>query len=76
MLNVKRRCRFNVNVCDESYLNNNDNNINNNHINSKNVDYAEKLCSQHKKHSCTSAEVCSIVFLVPHMASITNQLYI
>lgn len=64
MLNVKRRCRLNLNISDDLYLNNN----NNNHVVEK-VGYAEKLCLQHNKLNCAAPEVCTIVFM-PHMASI------
>lgn len=59
MLNVKRRCRLNLNVSDDLYLNNNNNN-NENNIKHERVDYAEKLCLQHNKCNCAIPEVCFV----------------
>lgn len=58
MLNVKRRCRLNLNVSDDLYLHNN-NNIDHNNIKHQSVDFAEKLCLQHNKCNCSIPEVCS-----------------
>lgn len=74
MLNVKRRCRLNLNVSDDFYFNNNNNNNNNNDIKHENVDYAEKLCLQHNKCNCAIPEVC--VYMVSTVINhIKNNIY-
>lgn len=50
MLNVKRRCKFNLNKNHELFANNN-----NNIVKGFNE---QKFCLQHNNCNCTTAEVC------------------
>lgn len=53
MLNVKRRCKLNLNTNDNLFLNNNNNNI----ISIKEEKDVQKFCIQHNNCNCSTPEV-------------------
>lgn len=55
MLNVKRRCQFNLTTNDDFYLNNNNNN--NNNIKQETDGHVQKFCLQHNNCNCSTPEV-------------------
>lgn len=63
MLNVKRRCKFNLNANEDLYFNNNNNN--NNNISIKHEKDVQKFCLQHNNCNCSTPEVC-ISITMPH----------